>query len=85
MHRWKDQAQPPRYTIFLVIRELEQNVDGFWDYCGSEAARLADRLPQPYVIDKEFIAAKLIGRWTDGSSLIRPPLRIADSGKGAGA
>ena len=58
---------------FLVIRELEQDVDGFWDYCGREAARLADRLPQPYVINNEFIAAKLIGRWTDGSSLMRHP------------
>ena len=58
---------------FLVIRELEQDVDGFWDYCGREAARLADRLPQPYVIKDEFIAAKLIGRWTDGSSLMRHP------------
>jgi hypothetical protein len=81
VHRWKDQAQPPRYTIFLVIRELEQNVDGFWDYCGSEAARLADRLPQPYVIDKEFIAAKLIGRWTDGSSLIRHPYESQTAAK----
>ena len=66
---------------FLVIRELEQDVDGFWDYCGSEAARLADRLPQPYVIDKQFIAAKLIGRWTDGSSLMRHPYESQTAAK----
>ncbi|MFL5211577.1 MAG: Dyp-type peroxidase [Microvirga sp.] len=58
---------------FLVVRELEQDVARFWDYCGREAAHLASRLPQPYVINKEFIAAKLIGRWTDGSSLMRYP------------
>ena len=32
---------------------------------------LADRLPPPYEITGEFIAAKLIGRWKDGSSLTR--------------
>lgn len=66
---------------FLVIRELEQDVDGFWDYCGSEATRLANRLPQPYVIDKQFIAAKLIGRWTDGSSLMRHPYESQTAAK----
>ena len=66
---------------FLVIRELEQDVDGFWDYCGREAARLADRLPQPYVINEEFIAAKLIGRWTDGSSLMRYPYESQTAAK----
>jgi deferrochelatase/peroxidase EfeB len=56
---------------FLVIRQLEQNVDGFWEYCEREAERLKDRLPPPYEITGEFIAAKLIGRWPDGSSLVR--------------
>ena len=54
---------------------------GSGDYCGSEAARLADRLPQPYVIDKQFIAAKLIGRWTDGSSLMRHPYESQTAAK----
>jgi hypothetical protein len=58
---------------FLVIRELEQDVEGFWAYCKREAERLdrADRLPAPYVVNEEFIAAKLVGRWQDGSSLVR--------------
>jgi hypothetical protein len=56
---------------FLVIRQLEQDVDGFRDYCKREAQRLQDRLPPPYDITDEFIAAKLIGRWRDGSSLTR--------------
>jgi deferrochelatase/peroxidase EfeB len=58
---------------FLVIRQLEQDVDGFKAYCREEAQRLADRLPPPYDITDEFIAAKLIGRWRDGSSLVRYP------------
>jgi len=66
---------------FLVIRELEQDVAKFWDYCGREAAHLASRLPQPYVINKEFIAAKLIGRWTDGSSLMRHPYESQTAAK----
>jgi hypothetical protein len=56
---------------FLVIRQLEQDVRGFWKYCQKEADRLAGRLGPPYLIDKNFIAAKLVGRWPDGSSLMR--------------
>jgi deferrochelatase/peroxidase EfeB len=58
---------------FLVIRQLEQDVDGFKAYCNTEAQRLAGRLPPPHEITDEFIAAKLIGRWRDGSSLVRYP------------
>jgi deferrochelatase/peroxidase EfeB len=56
---------------FLVIRQLEQDVSGFNTYCGEEANRLKSRLPWPYEFTDEFIAAKLIGRWRDGSSLLR--------------
>jgi deferrochelatase/peroxidase EfeB len=60
---------------FLVIRQLEQNVSAFNDYCESEAGRLVHerRLSPPYVITAEFIAAKLVGRWKDGASLVRHP------------
>jgi deferrochelatase/peroxidase EfeB len=58
---------------FLVIRELEQDKAGFWEYCESEAARLAGSMPAPYNITRDFIAAKLIGRWRDGASLARYP------------
>jgi deferrochelatase/peroxidase EfeB len=54
-----------------VIRQLEQDVDGFRNYCAAEAKRLEHRLPPPYDITGEFIAAKLIGRWRDGSSIAR--------------
>jgi deferrochelatase/peroxidase EfeB len=56
---------------FLVIRQLEQDVGGFKAYCAREANRVQNRLPPPYEITDEFIAAKLIGRWKDGSSLMR--------------
>lgn len=62
-----------RNGTFLVIRQLEQDVAGFNAYCEAEAARLADRLPEPYEVNADFIAAKLIGRWKDGSSLVRNP------------
>jgi len=63
---------------FLVIRQLEQHVDRFRAFCQSEGERLASHfhgLPiekqSPWI--DEFIGAKLIGRWTDGSSLVRFP------------
>jgi deferrochelatase/peroxidase EfeB len=60
---------------YLVIRQLEQNVSAFNEYCESEARRLIQehRLPPPYVVNAEFIAAKLVGRWKDGGSLVRHP------------
>lgn len=58
---------------FLVIRQLEQDVAGFNTYCEAEAARFQHALPEPYQVTSEFIAAKLIGRWRDGSSLARYP------------
>jgi deferrochelatase/peroxidase EfeB len=70
---------------FLVIRQLEQDVNGFKQYCKEEAKRLDDRLRWPYEFTDEFIAAKLIGRWRDGSSLARYPYesRIESEKRGA--
>ena len=60
---------------YLVIRQLEQNVSAFNAYCESEARRLVQerRLSPPYIVNAEFIAAKLVGRWKDGGSLVRHP------------
>ena len=58
---------------FLVVRQLEQDVTAFADYCEAQAKDLAGRFPEPYVVSPEFIGAKLVGRWTDGSSLVRNP------------
>jgi deferrochelatase/peroxidase EfeB len=64
---------------YLVIRQLEQHVAAFGAYCETEAARLEaqDRFPQPYVVTPEFVGAKLVGRWKDGSSLARHPYEPA--------
>jgi deferrochelatase/peroxidase EfeB len=62
-----------RNGSFLVIRQLEQDHEAFWTYCEAEAARLKDRLPAPYDITPAFIGAKLVGRWPNGSSLVRNP------------
>ncbi|MET1110662.1 MAG: hypothetical protein ABWX67_03955, partial [Allosphingosinicella sp.] len=62
-----------RNGTFLVIRQLEQDVDAFDAYCEEQALALAARLPEPYEVDADFVAAKLLGRWKDGSSLVRNP------------
>ena len=64
---------PAANGSFLVIRQLEQDVDAFNTYCSEEADRLRGRLPVPYLMDADFIAAKLVGRWRDGASLVRHP------------
>jgi deferrochelatase/peroxidase EfeB len=62
---------------FLVIRELEQDVKGFADYCEARAAELKNRLLPPYYVNADFVGAKLVGRWKDGSSLVRQPYESA--------
>jgi deferrochelatase/peroxidase EfeB len=62
---------------FLVIRQLEQHVGEFNEYCEEEASRLKNRLGAPYHITDKFIGAKLVGRWQDGSSLLREPYESA--------
>jgi deferrochelatase/peroxidase EfeB len=64
-----------RNGTFIAIRQLEQDVDGFWDYCSGAATALQQRFPGWINVTKEFIAAKLVGRWPDGSSLVRFPYR----------
>ncbi|MEN2786210.1 Dyp-type peroxidase [Sphingomonas qilianensis] len=62
---------------YLVIRQLEQDHDAFWAYCATQAQKFAGRFPPPAICDAEFIAAKIIGRWPDGSSLARNPYMSA--------
>jgi Dyp-type peroxidase family len=54
-----------RNGSFLVLRQLEQNVEGFWNNM-KDLAREAGR-------PEEWVAAKIVGRWKDGSSLVRNP------------
>jgi len=52
---------------FMVVRQLEQDVAAFRKYIADTAPTL-DRSP-------EWLAAKLVGRWQNGSSLVRNPDR----------
>ena len=62
-----------RNGTFLVVRQLEQHVQAFEDYCETEAKRLRQRLAPPYHVTPEFIGAKMIGRWKNGAPLVRSP------------
>jgi Dyp-type peroxidase family len=63
-----------RNGSFLAIRELEQDVDEFRDYCRKEGERLQHDFPEGVSAPREeFIAAKIVGRWRDGSPLVRYP------------
>jgi Dyp-type peroxidase family len=48
---------------YMVVRKLEQDVGGLWDFIGAEAG--PDRM--------EWLAAKLVGRWPDGTPLVQSP------------
>jgi Dyp-type peroxidase family len=66
-----------RNGSFLVIRQLAQNVAGFNDFLAKQVKEL-----EPYDglagiegarIDEKWLAAKLMGRWQDGTPLIVRP------------
>jgi Dyp-type peroxidase family len=50
---------------YMVVRKLEQDVEGFWDYIRAEAGDDHQR--------GESLAAKIVGRWRDGTPLVRSP------------
>jgi deferrochelatase/peroxidase EfeB len=70
---------------FLVVRQLEQDADAFKTYVNDTAAQIASdpRLPAKELVPaddwktpiQDWIAAKLVGRWHDGTSLVRHPHR----------
>ncbi|UCI05721.1 cytochrome P450 [Mesorhizobium sp. B1-1-8] len=79
-------GQPPpprdfgRNGSFLVVRQFEQHVELFDSYCRQAAARAARETADP-AITPHWVAAKMLGRWQDGSSLVRNP----DGRQGRGA
>jgi deferrochelatase/peroxidase EfeB len=66
-----------RNGSYLVIRQLEQNVELFNQFLKETALRVKGHPGVPAVWDDdhlvEWIGAKVIGRWRDGSSLVRFP------------
>lgn len=77
--QWRDFG---RNGTFLAIRQFEQHVDEFHDYARSSAEKLNDalidesRMPNLIggAITKEWIEAKMMGRWYDGVPLIDRPV-----------
>ncbi len=71
-------GQPPsphdfgRNGTFIVLRQLEQHVEAFHDYCKAAATQAAGDTDNP-AITPRWVAAKMLGRWPDGSSLVRNP------------
>jgi len=78
-----------RHGTYLVMRQLQQNVAGFWNcirraasrpalieqFMQSPAAGLHGDLDSHTV--EEWLAAKMVGRWPDGTSLVDSPARPA--------
>ena len=55
---------------YLVIRKLRQDVPAFWQYCWDSA--VAEQAPN--VAERaKLIAARMVGRWPNGVSLIDAP------------
>jgi Dyp-type peroxidase family len=50
---------------YMVVRKLEQDVEGFWDFLRGEAEGDAASM--------DWLAAKIVGRWRDGTPLVRSP------------
>lgn len=63
-----------RNGSFLVVRQFEQHVDTFNDYCKTAAAQVA-RENEGRSVTPDWVAAKMLGRWQNGSSLVRNPDR----------
>jgi Dyp-type peroxidase family len=68
---------------YLVVRQLEQHVNAFEAFLKQAAAcpEVRDAAPAG-VACEEWVAAKMVGRWRDGTSLVRHPTQ---PGTAAGA
>jgi deferrochelatase/peroxidase EfeB len=68
-----------RSGTFLVIRQLEQDVPAFNKFLTSSASLVGGKPGVPKGLNakqvEEWIGAKMIGRWRDGTSLVRFPHR----------
>jgi Dyp-type peroxidase family len=72
-----------RNGTYLVVRKLEQHVVRFRDFLRTQAAVLGAvpgiKLPSSPRAAEDFLAAKMFGRWPDGSSLdLYPAARAGD-------
>lgn len=79
-----------RNGSYLVIRQLHQDIAGFEQQLTLQAQALQtqqpDQLPHPGNLPRtrEWIAAKMVGRWRDGSPLAEHPVQpVLDDGRAA--
>jgi Dyp-type peroxidase family len=56
-----------RNGSYLVFRQLEQDVDGFWSYVERAVSASGDS------DGRELLAAKMVGRWPSGAPLVFAP------------
>lgn len=61
-----------RNGTYLVFRKLHQHVDRFWSYVAQQAQALESD-PAAAAELTQRLAAKLMGRWKSGASLVRAP------------
>jgi Dyp-type peroxidase family len=59
-----------RNGSYLVFRHIQQRVAQFWNYLDNIARDVND---QPDPVRREFLGAKLVGRWKSGAPLVRTP------------
>lgn len=69
-----------RNGTFLVIRQFDQDVEGFERFTTNTAARINDdyrhlKSSIGQGVEPDWVAAKLVGRWRDGSPLVGNPIR----------
>jgi Dyp-type peroxidase family len=73
-----------RNGSFLVLRQLEQDVTAFNEFLRDAVKQVRSQIGATMTEDKtkEWVAAKLIGRWQDGSSLVaNPTMSASDAAK----
>ncbi|MFC8722358.1 Dyp-type peroxidase [Kitasatospora sp. NPDC057198] len=62
---------------FQVVRRLEQDVPGWWAQVDSQLRRLKDVKAVPFDTTREWFAARLVGRWRDGTPIATCPNKPA--------
>jgi len=61
---------PGKNGTYFVLRQLEQNVDGFWNFLKKQTL---DEQGNPSNSEATKIAAKMMGRWPSGAPLVKHP------------
>jgi deferrochelatase/peroxidase EfeB len=56
-----------RNGTYMVFRQLEQDVKAFWRFADTRSGGDAER--------RKWLAAKMVGRWPNGASLVQEPDR----------